>query len=86
MKYKHSNLCIRCGKERVVKKTWKEKVDNSVIENVLMICPDGSCQKIVEMRIQKQKDKNDEIRERYEERAAQRKVEREKNRKSLKKS
>lgn len=86
MKYKHSNICTRCGSERIIKKAWKEKVDNSVVENVLMICPDNACQKIVEMRIQKQRDKNDEIRERYEERAAQRKVEREKNRKTLKKN
>jgi hypothetical protein len=84
MKYKHSNPCTNCGTERIVKKTWKEKVDNSVVENVLMICPDKACQKTVEMRIQRQLDKNDEIRERNEQRAEQRKIEREKNKKATK--
>lgn len=50
------NLCIRCGKPRIVAKTWKEKViiSNgrvSVVEYTEMVCPDEECQKKVERRL-----------------------------------
>jgi len=43
-----SNKCSRCGKQRVVVKTKKEKVGNSYIISREMSCPDKECQKQVE--------------------------------------
>ena len=82
MKYTHTNPCIRCGTERVVKKTWKKKVDSSLIEFVQAICPDPSCQKIVDLRIKTQRDKNEAMRESHEKRVAERKAERARNKKT----
>ena len=49
------NLCIRCGKERVVKKTWTEKVGTSLITYTETVCPDPKCQKIVEKQLDKKR-------------------------------
>lgn len=43
-----SNPCFRCGQERVVVKTWKEKVVNSIVIHTETICPDPDCQKVVD--------------------------------------
>lgn len=70
----YSNRCTRCGKERIVARTWKEKFDNSVIINTEMVCPDKDCQKKVESENKKQKDKNTAMRLDREERSLSRKV------------
>ena len=44
----NDNLCSRCGKKRINKKTWKETVGTSVITYTETVCPDKACQKIVE--------------------------------------
>lgn len=49
--------CVRCGKSRIVSKTWSEKVDNSMVTYTQTVCPDSECQKIVESDLQKKKDK-----------------------------
>lgn len=51
MPTKSGNPCIRCGKERVIKKTWKELVGNSLITYTTTTCPDAKCQEIVEKEI-----------------------------------
>lgn len=42
------NLCIRCGKPRILAKKWKEKVVIyglvSIVEHSDMVCPDKKCQ------------------------------------------
>lgn len=43
-----SNKCSRCGKERVVVKTRKEKVGSSYVFYREMSCPDKECQKQVD--------------------------------------
>ncbi|OGD93815.1 hypothetical protein A3F02_00630 [Candidatus Curtissbacteria bacterium RIFCSPHIGHO2_12_FULL_38_9b] len=41
--------CIRCGKIRIFKKKWIEKLDRgSVITHIETVCPDNDCQKIVD--------------------------------------
>ena len=57
-----SNICTRCGKERVISKTWDEVVEiyehRSIITHTQFVCSDGECQKIVESQLdvqQKQK-------------------------------
>ncbi len=47
MKKKFSNPCSRCGKERIVLRSWTEKIDNSTILNTEMVCPNPECQKKV---------------------------------------
>ncbi len=46
-----SNPCVRCGKERLDGKSWKEKAGTSVITYIQTFCPDSECQKIVEKGI-----------------------------------
>lgn len=46
-----SNPCIRCGKQRLDGKSWKEKSGNNVITHTLTICPDKLCQKEVDQDI-----------------------------------
>lgn len=43
------SLCTRCGKERIFKKQWEEKVGQAPpITHVLTVCPDKECQKILD--------------------------------------
>lgn len=69
-----NNPCIRCGTERIVSKTWKEKIGNSVIVTTETICPNPSCQKKVDSDNKKQSDKNTAMRLRSEQRASYRKA------------
>lgn len=52
MKQQLSNPCTRCGKERIITKTWTEKMDTffgtSTVTHTETSCPDPECQKIVE--------------------------------------
>lgn len=64
--------CTRCGKERVVASTRKEKVGNSVIVNTLTVCPDPKCQKIVNGNLKKEEMKRAIISKENEQRALQR--------------
>lgn len=41
------NVCIKCGKQRVVGSVVEEKINNSVVSYKEMICPDPECQKRV---------------------------------------
>lgn len=68
-----SNPCIRCGKERIVSKTWKEKVGYSYVYNTETICPDADCQKQVNLENKRQRDKKVAMRKVSEERAQKRK-------------
>ena len=68
-----SNPCSRCGRERVVVRTWKEKVYDSVIVNTEKECPNPDCQKLVNRENNKQKEKYRAIRRKTEERARNRK-------------
>lgn len=87
MSKKYSNPCIRCGKERIVARVWKEKMGNSVIINTETKCPDPECQKIVDSDNKRVKDKHLAMKLKSEQRAQQRQVDRniEKARKEKKK-
>lgn len=52
-----SNPCIRCGLERINGKTWKGKVGASSVTYTQTVCPDKSCQKIVDQEIADKKAK-----------------------------
>lgn len=73
MNTKYSNPCSRCGKERIIARTWKEKIGNSVIVNTEKICPDPECQKKVNADNKKQRDKYRAITKKSQERVRNRK-------------
>lgn len=63
----YTNPCTRCGKERIVVRTWKERVVTfsgveSIQINSDMVCPDVTCQKIVMAELDEQKEKRDKVR------------------------
>lgn len=53
-----NNPCIRCGKQRIDGKSWKEKGTSSVTY-IQTICPDPDCQKIVDKATKDRIAKND---------------------------
>ncbi len=73
MQKPYKNICYRCGKERIITRTWKEKVWDSVIENTESICPDKKCQAIIEKDARKQKHKRLELEKRKRESVRNRK-------------
>ena len=48
-------VCIRCGKVRVVKKTYKEYVGTSLVITTLTKCPDPDCQKKLDDQFEKER-------------------------------
>lgn len=58
-------MCIRCGKERIVSKVWKEEITNyfgtSVVTHTETVCPDLECQKIVDEKFRKDKEKKEAL-------------------------
>ncbi len=50
-----ANICTRCGKPRVVARTWIEEIETyngkSKVTHTQTVCPDPTCQKIVEERL-----------------------------------
>lgn len=70
----YSNPCTRCGTERIVSKTWKEKMGDSVIIDTLTICPKPECQKQVDLDNKKQENRIIAMKLKSQQRAAQRKI------------
>ncbi len=68
------NYCVRCGKQRIVVRTWKEKLDTSIIINTQTACPDKECQKKVDSENKKQRDKNAAMKLRSEQRVQSRRL------------
>ena len=52
-----ASKCTVCGKERVVAKTYKEKVGSTYVFYREMICSDPECQKKVEKILAKELEK-----------------------------
>ncbi len=61
----NTNPCTRCGKQRIESKTWTEDVDTffgkSKITHTETVCPDPDCQKIVEEKLDAQKQKTENL-------------------------
>ncbi|OGM15925.1 hypothetical protein A2V56_04890 [Candidatus Woesebacteria bacterium RBG_19FT_COMBO_42_9] len=51
---------MRCGKVRVVVKTYKEYIGSSLIVTKLTACPDPDCQTIVDRQLVKDQKLRDE--------------------------
>lgn len=70
---KVTNPCTQCGKERILFKTWVEKVTSTygnkttTVTRSLTVCPDPECQKIVEKKLAVEKEKRDKIKAAREE-------------------
>lgn len=62
---KASNPCIRCGQERIESETWEETVTydmgggTSILTHTKTVCPDPTCQKIVEEELEIQRIKRE---------------------------
>lgn len=56
-----NNPCVRCGKERIVKKTWKEHVGTALTTYELTVCPDTQCQKVVDQKNALEKEKKERL-------------------------
>jgi hypothetical protein len=50
-----SKPCIRCGKERIVSKTWTDVIGTSKVTFTNYVCPDSECQAVVEEEFNKKK-------------------------------
>jgi hypothetical protein len=50
-----SNVCIRCGKQRVIVDSSKELVGTAMVTSTTSSCPDEECQKIVDQLLLKEK-------------------------------
>lgn len=61
-----TNLCIRCGKQRVVVKTRREYINSSLVTTAITSCPDAECQKIVDTMLHKEKKVREKISEDHE--------------------
>ncbi|RJQ26524.1 hypothetical protein C4577_03400 [Candidatus Parcubacteria bacterium] len=68
-----TNVCTRCGKERIDAKTWTETLQTFYGETQITytdtVCPNAECQKIVEKHLEIQKQKSMAILAAKEERA-----------------
>ena len=74
-----SNPCSRCGKDRIIARTWEETSEtatssSSRIIHTMMICPDVDCQKKVEASIAVMRQKQAALVEAKEQRDAQHKL------------
>lgn len=68
------NPCIRCGKERIITKTWKEKIGTSTIINTESVCPDLECQKKVDLDNKKYRERHAAMKLKSEQRAINRRA------------
>lgn len=70
MQKKVLNPCTRCGRERIVDRTWEETIEtfsgSLIAVHSMSVCPDPKCQKIVEERLAIQKAKYDDIKRNHE--------------------
>lgn len=57
MQKQQGGACIRCGKQRVFEKTWKEYIGTSLLTYTRSVCADALCQEIVDKQLALQKEK-----------------------------
>lgn len=62
------NVCVRCGAERIVLKSWSEKIGSQTVIVTQTVCPNPECQKKVEADNKKQSDKRLALRTESEQR------------------
>ncbi len=63
--------CIRCGKTRIVKRVWKEKLEHgSIITHTETVCPDKECQKAVDEKFAAVRARREELENRTSQKSA----------------
>lgn len=62
------SICTRCGKPRIVVKTYEEKVDTSTVTYTITECSDPECQKMVNKTLLTEKKKRQFIKDEQEKR------------------
>lgn len=62
------NVCFRCGKQRIVVKTWKEHTRGGIVVHTTTTCPNPECQKVIDRQFAVQKEKQDAIEKAKQER------------------
>ena len=67
------NVCTRCGKPRIVVKTWKERIKGSITIHTSTACPDAACQKIIDGKLAVLKEKKEALEKERIQRAQARK-------------
>lgn len=50
-----SNPCFRCGKQRIVVSTKKERVGEAWVTTTMTSCPDPECQKLLDRQMEKER-------------------------------
>jgi hypothetical protein len=70
----YTNLCVRCGNERIVIKTSEEIYGSSVVITRETACSNVECQKVVDSDNQKQVARTAELKSKSEQRALQRRT------------
>lgn len=63
--------CIRCGKERVIKSSYIEKLEKTSVTYTLTVCPDPECQKMVEENLVTEINKREIMHEEQQRRASE---------------
>ena len=56
-----NNICLRCGKQRVISRTYTESVNGSLLTYTETVCPDPECQKILNMQFAAEKVKREQF-------------------------
>lgn len=69
-----SNKCTTCGKERIVIRTYKEKIGTSYATFKEMACPDPECQKKINKVLLSEKIKRQRIKDEKERAELERKI------------
>ena len=62
------SICTRCGKPRIIVKTYEEKVDTSTVTYTITECSDPECQKMVNKTLLTEKKKRQFIKDEQEKR------------------
>lgn len=68
----NTSICIKCGKQRIVVATRKEKVGNTFVIYKETICPDPDCQEKVEKILAQEKEKRQQSISNQKQRIAER--------------
>ncbi len=55
------NPCFRCGKQRMVVKTKKERINGSLVITTTTCCPDPECQKLLDKQLKKDNDARERL-------------------------
>lgn len=59
-----SNPCIRCGRERIVVRTYVEQTGAFPVTHTITSCPDKACQAAVEKKFKEERERREALQNR----------------------